>query len=142
MGGFTIAGWEAAGDAAAFDHIVALEPPPFGLPGAPVVLAWGEAEAALALAAHRHRWGLRPHVAALYRALRDGSEAPVARGDLAMRVLEELGLVEHGALLTDPPRTELERSATFAEAERLLAAGLSALGAPAEAPAPALVQAG
>src|SRR5260370_332251 len=44
LGGFTVAPWECAGEAAAFDHVVALEPPPFGLPEAPVVLAWGPAE--------------------------------------------------------------------------------------------------
>jgi single-stranded-DNA-specific exonuclease len=139
LGGFTLASWESAAEAGHFDHVIALEPPPFGLPDVAVVLAWGEAEQALALAAHRHRWELRPHVAALYRALRDGSDVPVARADLALRVLEELGLVEDGALVADAPRTELERSATFVEAERLLAVGLAALGAPQ---VPALVQVG
>ena len=100
-----------------------------GCPSVPVVLAWGQAEEALALAAHRHRWGLRPHVAALYRALRDHSDVPVARAELAICVLEELGLVEDGALVADTPRTDLRRSTTFGEAERLLAEGLAALGA-------------
>jgi hypothetical protein len=138
LGGFTVAGWEAAASAHEFDHVVALEPPPFGLPDVPVVLAWGEAEEALALAAHRHRWGLRPHVAALYRALRDHSDVPTARAELAICVLEELGLAEDGVLVADTPRTDLARSATFAEAERLLDAGLRALGAAA----PMLVEAG
>lgn len=136
LGGFTIASWEAAGAAAGFDLVVALEPAPFGLPDVPVVLAWGPAEEALALAAHRHRWDLRPHVAALYRALRDGTEAPVARAELALRVLEELGLVQDGALVPDAPRTELEHSATFREAARRLDAGLAALEG-RSAPAPA-----
>jgi single-stranded-DNA-specific exonuclease len=123
LGGFTVAGWEAAGHCAGFDHVVALEPPPFGLPDVPVVLAWGAPEEELALAAHRHRWTMRPHVAALYRALRDGSDAPVPRAELAICILEELGLAEDGVLVADTPRTQLERSATFAECERLLASG-------------------
>jgi single-stranded-DNA-specific exonuclease len=132
LGGFTVAGWEAAAQAERFDHVVALEPPPFGLPDVPVVLAWGEAEEAVALAAHRHRWALRPHVAALYRALRDHSDAPTPRAELAICVLEELGLAEDGILVADTPRTDLARSATFAEAERLLAAGLGCLSPESE----------
>jgi single-stranded-DNA-specific exonuclease len=128
LGGFTVAGWEAAADAVRFDHVVALEPPPFGLPDVPVVLAWGEPEEALALAAHRYRWELRPHVAALYRALRDGTDIALPRADIAMLVLEELGLVEDGVLVSDAMRTQLERSATFQEGERLLALGLAVLG--------------
>jgi single-stranded-DNA-specific exonuclease len=128
LGGFTVAGWEAAAEASRFDHVVALEPPPFGLPDVPVVLAWGLPEEALALAAHRHRWALRPHVAALYRALRDSSDLVLPRAELAICVLEELGLVEDSVLVADTPRTQLERSSTFAEAERLLAVGLAALG--------------
>jgi single-stranded-DNA-specific exonuclease len=141
LGGFTVAGWEAAASAHEFDHVVALEPPPFGLPEVPVVLAWGEAEEALALAAHRHRWGLRPHVAALYRALRDHSDVPTARAELAICVLEELGLAEDGVLVADTPRTDLAHSATFVEAERLLDAGLRCLS-PESGAAPTLVEAG
>jgi single-stranded-DNA-specific exonuclease len=142
LGGFTIAGWEAAAEAARFDHVIALEPPPFGLPDMPVVLAWGEAEEALALAAHRHRWELRPHVAALYRALRDGTGAALPRAELAICILEELGLAEDGLLVADTPRTELERAATFAEAERLLAVGLATLGVRAGPAAPVLAEVG
>jgi single-stranded-DNA-specific exonuclease len=142
LGGFTVAGWESAGEAARFDHVVALEPPPFGLPDVPVVLAWGEAEAALALAAHRHRWELRPHVAALYRAVRDDIEVEVPRAELALRVLEEVGLVADGRVEADAPRTELELSPAFAQAEQLLAAGLSALGVRAEPAVAELVQTG
>jgi single-stranded-DNA-specific exonuclease len=141
LGGFTLAGWEAAAEAPRFDHVVALEPPPFGLPDMPVVLAWGEAEAALALAAHRHRWELRPHVEALYRALRDATELATPRAELAMRVLEELGLAEDSRLVPGAPRTVLERSRTFAESERLLAAGLAALGVRSETAAAAFVEA-
>jgi single-stranded-DNA-specific exonuclease len=131
LGGFTVAGWEAMDEAARYDHVVALEPPPFGLPDVPVVLAWGEAEGAVALAAHRYRWELRPHVAALYRALRDGTDLAIPRAGVAILVLEELGLVEDGVLITDAMRTQLERSSTFAEAQRLLAVGLDAFGAQA-----------
>jgi single-stranded-DNA-specific exonuclease len=139
LGGFTVAPWECAGEAAAFDHVVALEPPPFGLPESPVVLAWGPAEEALALAAHRHRWDLRPHVAALYRALRDGTKVPTGRAELALRVLDELGLVEDGVLVAGAPRAELEDSRTFRGAQERLAAGLAGLGQdPAVAPAPLL----
>ena len=134
LGGFTVAGWEAADEAARFDHVVALEPPPFGLPEVPVVLAWGAPEEALALAAHCHRWSLRPHVAALYRALRDSADLALPRAELAICVLEELGLVEDGVLVADTPRTQLERSASFSEAERLLAMGLEALGEPVAEP--------
>jgi hypothetical protein len=77
-------------------------------------------------------------VAALYRALRDHSDVPVARAELAICVLEELGLAQDGALVADTPRTDLRRSATFGEAERLLADGLTALGATV----PTLVEAG
>jgi single-stranded-DNA-specific exonuclease len=131
LGGFTVAGWEAMDEAARYDHVVALEPPPFGLPDVPVVLAWGEPEEAIALAAHRHRWELRPHVAALYRALRDGADLALPRARVAMAVLEELGLVEDGVLVSDAMRTQLERSATFAATQRLLALGLEAFGAEA-----------
>jgi single-stranded-DNA-specific exonuclease len=134
LGGFTIAGWEAAGEAAGFDHVVALEPPPFGLPDVPVVLAWGEPEEALALEAHRYRWELRPHVAALYRALRDGTALTLPRAGVAMLVLEELGLAEDGVLVSDALRTQLDRSATFVESERLLAAGLRGLSPQSGAP--------
>jgi single-stranded-DNA-specific exonuclease len=137
LGGFTIAGWEAMAEAPRYDHVVALEPPPFGLPDVPVVLAWGQAEEAVALAAHRYRWELRPHVAALYRALRGATDVALPRSGVAMLVLEELGLVEDGVLVSDAMRTQLERSATFAEAQRLLDAGLRAL-----APAPELVGVG
>jgi single-stranded-DNA-specific exonuclease len=142
LGGFTVAGWEAAGEASRFDHVVALEPPPFGLPDVPVVLAWGAPEEALALAAHRHRWELRSHVAALYRALRDSSDLVLPRAELAICVLEELGLVEDAVLVADTPRTQLERSSTFAEAERLLAVGLAALGLRGQTPQSGLVQVG
>jgi single-stranded-DNA-specific exonuclease len=142
LGGFTLGGWESAGEAAGFDHVIALEPPPFGLPDVPVVLAWGEAEEAIALGAHRHRWDLRPHVAALYRALRDGTEAPVARAELALRVLEELGLAEDGALVADAPRTELEQSATFRAATEHLESGLVYLEPHAKRAPAALVSTG
>ncbi len=123
LGGFTVAGWESAGEASRFDHVVALEPPPFGLPDVPVVLAWGDAESALALAAHRHRWELRPHVAALYRALRDGIDAGVPRVELALRVLEEVGLVEDGRVDAGAPRTELELSPTEPAVAQLVQTG-------------------
>src|SRR6478735_7323558 len=131
LGGFTVAGWERMDEAARYDHVIALEPPPFGLPDVPVVLAWGEAESAVALAAHRYRWELRPHVAALYRALRDGTDLAIPRASVAILILEELGLVEDGVLIADAMRTQLERSSTFAEAQRLLAVGLDAFGAQA-----------
>ena len=77
-------------------------------------------------------------MAALYRALRDHAQAATPRADLAICVLEELGLAEDGLLVADTARTDLERSATYAESQRLLASGLEALG---EA-IPTLVEAG
>ena len=108
--------------AAGYDHLVVLDPPPYdGLAAAPgplVHLVYGASEIAFALAVLEHRLDLRPHVAAVYRALRDGRPLdprdPVVTAR-ALRVLVELGLVEEGALSVRPrpERTELERSPAY-----------------------------
>jgi hypothetical protein len=98
-------------------------------------LAWGEAELRFALRVHDHQYGLRPWLAALYRALRATGSAEgdrleaVLKGEgspgrsptvvgRVLRVLQELGLVHvdrERSRVTVPParRTALERSAAF-----------------------------
>ena len=106
--------------AARYDHLVVLDPPPYeGLaatPGPQVHLAYGPAEAAYALAAHEHRYDLRASTTAIYRALRAGET--LERFDLdvaerALRVLNELGLVDGLSVHPAPERTRLEESAAY-----------------------------
>ena len=124
FGGFDLTDHEALEAdpqlAAGYDHLVVLDPPPYdGLaaePGPQVHLAYGESEIAYALAAHEHRYDLRAPIAAIYRALRAGDS--LARWDIdvaerALRVLNELGLVDGLSVHPTPERTELERSAAF-----------------------------
>jgi single-stranded-DNA-specific exonuclease len=106
--------------AAGYDHLVVLDPPPYdGLAAAPgplVHLVYGEPEIAYALAAHEHQYDLRPHVAAIYRALRDGrgiaGHDPVIAAR-ALQVLEELGLISGLSVREGAPRTELESSPAY-----------------------------
>jgi single-stranded-DNA-specific exonuclease len=124
LGGFSLTDHAALEEdpalAARFDHLVVLDPPPYdGLaaaPGPTVHLAYGEPEIAFALQVHEHRCDLRPAVAAVYRALRDGRGLDAIDGVLAARaltVLEELGLVSGLSVHPAPERTQLERSAAF-----------------------------
>jgi single-stranded-DNA-specific exonuclease len=124
-GGLAVATWDAItadpAIAVSFDHLVALDPPPFA-PAAlaredvyegPVVhLTWGDAEREFALAVWRAELDLRPRLAELFRALREaggaggsalaallrgGGRYPrsgVSSGRL-LRVLSELGLAEY-----------------------------------------------
>lgn len=126
----------------AYRHVVVLDPPSSADSAALMAegsgfthLAWGEAELRFAQQMHELEYGLRPSLAALYRALRAPRHASGAelerllRGDRApgrparlagrlLRVLAELGLV---GLDTEPPaltvtgedRTELSRSPAF-----------------------------
>lgn len=131
-----------------FQHLLALDPPatpderdllaaaPCHGPGF-AYLAWGPAEVELALAVARRDLELRPAVAAVYRALRDGGRQELAASALpppvvgrALRVLAELGLVDVRAdgdelecRVLEPKPTQLEQSATYrACRERLHAA--------------------
>jgi single-stranded-DNA-specific exonuclease len=124
VGGFAVTTWAALEDdpalAAAYVHVVALDPPayahqralPRDLPGRGWAhLAWGAAEVEFARRVHAWETDLRAPLGAVYRALRDagrgggetleallrGSGAPPRTGALAgrlLRVLCELGLVE------------------------------------------------
>ena len=117
---------------------------PQELPGAGMVhLAWGEPETRFALAVAERDLDLRPALAGLYRALRDGGGAdagsletalrgpgpaprPAALAGRLLRVLVELGLVDVDAAaftarLSPAGPTQLERSATFREATARLA---------------------
>jgi single-stranded-DNA-specific exonuclease len=103
-----------------YDHLVVLDPPPYeGLAAAPgplVHLVYGEPEVRYALAAHEHQYDLRPHIAAVYRALRDGRSiaghdpAVAAR---ALHVLEELGLISGLSVHDGAPHTDLQSSAAY-----------------------------
>jgi single-stranded-DNA-specific exonuclease len=126
LGGFDLADHPALerdpGLAAAYDHVVVLDPPPYdGLAAAPgplVHLVYGEPEIAFALAVHEHRHDLRGPAAAVYRALRDGrpldGHDPVVAGR-ALRILVELGLADESArtVRPRPERTELGRSPAY-----------------------------
>ena len=164
LGGFALCSWAALEREPAlaepFVHVVAIDPPlglrPQELPGAGMVhLAWGEPEARFALAIAERDLDLRPALAGLYRALRDGGGAgagslegalrgpgpaprPAALAGRLLRVLVELGLVdvdaaEFTARLSPAGPTQLERSATFREATARLAEARRQLAAPAAA---------
>jgi single-stranded-DNA-specific exonuclease len=146
IGGFTLASYQALeadpGAAAAFVHVVALDPP--ARPGEAAVLmsgdgythwAWGAAELRFAEQMHELEYGLRASLAPLYRALRargrvTGEELEhLLRGDTKpgrparlagrlIRVLAELGLVsldrELLALaIAGTAPTQLERSPSY-----------------------------
>jgi single-stranded-DNA-specific exonuclease len=147
LGGFALCSWDAIerdpGTAAAYEHLVALDPPlsldPRALAGAGMVhLVWGAPEADFALAVAERDLALRTPLAALYRELRDGSgrgdgrgtdleaalrgRGPVPRPPAAaarlLQVLLELDLVELDraacrARILPAGRTDLERSTTF-----------------------------
>jgi len=114
--------------AAGFAHVLIVDPPPFphleraASAGTGFVhLAWGEAEAALALRVHEEEWPRREALAALYRVMRDRHpggtglreddlrkalhgpgrhpRAPEA-GARRIRVLEEVGAVEWDSAAT------------------------------------------
>jgi single-stranded-DNA-specific exonuclease len=157
-GGYALCSWAALeadpGLAAAYRHVVVLDPPavrPPVLPGAGwTLLAWGPDELRFTVRMHEHEHDLRPSLADLFRSLRGrdavaGDElAAVLRGEAArprsaahagrlVRVLSELGLVRVDA---DPPaltvvseeRTALERSPTYVAATERLEDGRRFLG--------------
>jgi single-stranded-DNA-specific exonuclease len=153
LGGFALASYQALEREPAlsgtFTHVVALDPPVHahllalacaGETGQMTHLAWGEAELRFAQRVHQHEYGLRPSLAALYRALRglEGAEgeeleavlredgqrprSPALAGRL-LRILRELSLVDldHERRRVTVPaarRTDLERSAAFQAYER------------------------
>jgi len=131
-----------------YSHLAAIDPPwTSGLleglagsgPGRMIHLAWGDPELGFAMRIHDHQYGLRPWLAALYRALRDtggaegdgletvlrgGSPArPPALVGRVLRVLLELDLVHidrERDRVTVPAAqpTTLECSAAFRAYER------------------------
>ena len=137
-------------DPPADGHALALLIAPAG--GRTTHLAWGDAELAFALRVHRREHDLRTPLTAVYRLLRAtggavGEDlAGALRGDepsprtptlagRCLRVLAELGLV----LVDAPARrvavpsarpTQLERSATFRDAQRRLEDGRRWLSSP------------
>jgi single-stranded-DNA-specific exonuclease len=133
-------------DAAALALLVA---PAFGRT---THLAWGDPELAFALDAHAREHDLRSPLTTLYRVLRDiggaaGDDLAAAlRGDgssprtfalagRCLRVLVELGLVHvdtagRSVVLEPAEPTQLERSATFRDAQRCLEDGRRWLSPP------------
>ncbi len=145
LGGFALCSWAAlCRDPSLADgvaHVVALDPPScaaeeallHGGQGAWTAhLAWGDAELRFTQDVLEHDHELRAGLAALYRALRDGGDAPLdalLRGDAQhprtpatagrlLRVLLELGLVEldrvaRTAAVPHAEHTDLEGSAAY-----------------------------
>jgi single-stranded-DNA-specific exonuclease len=160
-----VASWQAVGAdpslARAFDHLVALDPPPRGA-GDPLLrigprahIAWGPPEAEFALLVYRAQLDLRPALTQAYRALRALGSRPTAdeleaalRGsvdhprtpELCARlvgVLEELGLIEFAVeppacRLIDATRRDLAESALFVTCKERLGAIERALSAERE----------
>ena len=151
LGGFAVAAWHALERDPAligrYAHVVALDPPAGDSQAALIderfTVAWGDAEAQYALAAHEAGYDLRPAAAAVYRALRDGAlsdavaaaPSPAAAGR-ALRVLTELRLVRldgEAATLLPARRTELDASAAFRAYTTRLAEGRARLAGPRRA---------
>jgi hypothetical protein len=158
LGGFALTSWEDLEDdpapALAAAHLVALDPPASAAQQALLTagrggyahVVYGSDETAFALRVLEHECALREPVAELYRRLRvagalAGDELEAAlqaaggerRASRAVQVLTELDLaVLEGATLrhTSAERTELERSATFREAQARLEEGRKLLSAP------------
>jgi single-stranded-DNA-specific exonuclease len=148
LGGFALCDWAALaarpGLAAPYRHVVALDPPalaPPDLPGAGCLhLVWGDEERAFAERMLLLEHDLRVPLAALFRALRDGTplvgalrgpgahpRSPVQAGRL-LRILLELELVDVDpaagrVTVGDGEKTDLDRSPTFRAAQRRLAEG-------------------
>ena len=142
--------------ASAFDHLVALDPPPLGSAD-PLLdlarraqLAWGPAEAEFAITAYRAVLDLRPQLTEVFRALRElPSEASAGDLEAAIRgtaryprtatacarllnVLTELSLIEldleaPAVRIVDGVRSDLELSATYRTTRDELAATERAL---------------
>ena len=151
LGGFAICSWPALERAPelidGYGHVVALDPPAelrqegvlHGLhAGQMAHLAWGPAELACTRDVHRRDLDLRVPLREIYVALRAAAGqgtldrivamAGPLRAGRALRVLDELGLVElagrEARLLPAPQRTELARSAAFRCYEQRLEEGL------------------
>jgi single-stranded-DNA-specific exonuclease len=167
--GLAVASWATLaadpGIAAAFDHLVALDPPPGGQTDPLLAtarsahLSWGPADAEFALAVWRAELDLRPALRDAWVALRElapGAPAGDLRRALAgsgryprnpalcariAAVLAELGLAEidpaaPSLRILSSDRTDLERSATYRAGRDRLAEIERAL-APATPAAPA-----
>jgi len=163
LGGFALCSWHALEDdpslAAAFAHVVAIDPPAReALVNHPsgegwTHLAWGPPELGFAERIHQWDFALRDPLTALYRALRAAREVSGEACEAALRgegpqprsaalagrlvrVLTELDLVlldREGPVLKvaeAPERTALERSAAFRAYHRRLEDGLRFLTSP------------
>ena len=146
VGGFTLASYDQLerepGRAAAFGHLVALDPPAGPAAqatlraGAGILqLAWGEAELRFARQVHEAEYALRASLVGLYRELRDreravgpeleallrGGGSPGRSARLAGRLVRVLSELEFVVLDRDSPAlalvghtpTELDRSPAF-----------------------------
>jgi hypothetical protein len=150
----------------AFEHLVALDPPPGGISD-PLLsvtpcshLAWGPAEAEFAISAFRAALDLRPQLTDVYRALRElPTDTPAADLESALRgpgryprvaalcarllkVLTELGLVEFdldtpSCHILEAVRSDLELSPTYRASRDQLGAAEHALAAELPSPLPA-----
>jgi hypothetical protein len=135
--------------AAGYGAVVLLDPPaghdqlaliPELAAGARVHAVWGAAEVEFARSVVESRHPLRPALAAVWRAAREGVTPllPAATVSRCLRVLEEVGLDPSA-----PPsgRVELDRSPTYRDAQRQSAEALALLDrigtGPLEVPAPA-----
>ncbi len=161
LGGFALTDWAALEDdpalAGAYDHVVAIDPPPLpALVAHATVLAWGTPELHFARQIHEREYRLRDQLATLYRSLRGAGGADgehlgsLLRGEgtprshrLAgrlLRVLAELDVVvcdpaSRRVAVPDAPRTDLERSPTYRACDRRLEEGLRWLTERTAAPA-------
>ena len=106
--------------AAAYAHLVVLDPPPYdGLaaaPGPTVHLAYGESERAFALRALEHHYDVRQATREAYARLKAGDSLEgwdPALAARALTVLEELGLIDGLSVQPSPQRTSLEASAAY-----------------------------
>ena len=135
-GGVALAEWdELPGAASGFAAVVLLDPPageeqlsliPDLAAGAAVHVVWGAAEVTFARSVASDREPLRPALAAVWRAARDGVTPLLPAGTIAgcLRVLEELGLDPAA-----PPtgKVDLEGSASYRAAEERVRESLAFL---------------
>jgi single-stranded-DNA-specific exonuclease len=98
--GLVVADWAALERASelleGFEHVVLIDPPPFGYLDAVAArgsgylhLAWGESELEFARRAHDATWELRPALRTIYGALREAEEA--VKGEALLAALAGTG---------------------------------------------------
>jgi single-stranded-DNA-specific exonuclease len=125
--GIALAEWSELPRAAeGFGEVVLLDPPPDAerlsqaaelAAGARVHVVWGEAEIAFSRSVAEGQEPLRPALAAVWRAARDGVTPLLAAETVAAcrQVLEELGL---DPAIPPAGKVDLERSASYREAQQ------------------------